>query len=136
MEILFETDYTKIEYDSENDVMILKLIGNIKHDDYKNMWNTLLEKVLEKDTRRIIADQTSMERSSMESKAWLVTRLFPKIVKQMGKEAKVVMVASKSIFTRVGGEYLIGVMKTMSNFDIKIAKSTEEAYSKLGIVKS
>ncbi len=128
MEILFETDYTRIEYDSENEIVILCLIGNIAHEDYKTMWNTTFEKVQEKQAIKLIADQTLLEKSSMESKAWLVAKWFPKTKKELRDDMKVAMVTSKSLFTRIGGEYIVNAVRSMSKFDIKIFKNIEAAY--------
>ncbi len=128
MEILFETDYTRIEYDSEHQIVILRLIGTISHEDYKTMWNTTFEKVQERQVIKLIADQTQLEKSSMESKAWLVAKWFPKTKKELSDDMKVALITSRSLFTRIGGEYIVNAVRSMSKFDIRIFKTIEAAY--------
>ncbi|GAB4406857.1 MAG: hypothetical protein OHK0053_33280 [Microscillaceae bacterium] len=126
-EILFEAPYTRIEMDAENRVIILRLIGVIGHDDYKNMWNTLIEKVQEHNIQKMIADQTTLERSGMESKAWLVAKWFPKVRKILGNDIKIALVTSRSLFTRIGGEYIVNAVRSMSKFDIRMYNTFDAA---------
>ncbi len=132
MEILFETNYTRIEHHPESEVIILRLIGNISHEDYKNMWETLLEKVLELKVNKLLADQTDLEKSGMESKAWLVAKWFPKAKKSLSDDMKVALVTSKSLFTRIGGEYIVNAVRSMSKFDIRLFRSVEAGMEWLG----
>ncbi|NJL14113.1 MAG: STAS/SEC14 domain-containing protein [Microscillaceae bacterium] len=126
-EILFEASYTRIELDAENRVIILRLIGVINHEDYKNMWNTFIDKVQEYDIQKMIADQTALERSGMESKAWLVAKWFPKVRKILGNDIKIALVTSRSLFTRIGGEYIVNAVRSMSKFDIRMYNTFDAA---------
>lgn len=127
MEILFEASYTRIEYDAEKGIIILRLLGEIQHEDYKHMWDTLLQEVTSRNLNKLLADQTGLEKSSMESKAWLVSKWFPKAKKSLGNDMKVALVSSKSLFTRIGGEYIVNAVKSMSKFDIRLFRNAEAA---------
>ncbi len=135
METLFQTEFTKIEYDANHQILIIHLIGAIKHEDYKFMWNKLLEKTLERNARKLIANQATMERSGMESKAWLVAKWFPKAHKRIGSDCAIAIVASKNLFTKIGGEYIANAVKNMSNFDIRFVPSVEAGVDWLSQVK-
>ncbi len=125
MEILFEASYTRIEYDADKGIIVLRLLGEIQHEDYKSMWDRLLDEVTARNINKLLADQTGLQKSSMESKAWLVSKWFPKAKKILGDDMKVALVSSKSLFTRIGGEYIVNAVKSMSKFDIKLFRSIE-----------
>lgn len=127
MEVLFEADYTRIELDSENKTIVLRLLGSIKHEDYKAMWNRLLEELVKHGIKQMIADQTQMKHSSMESKAWLVTKWFPKAHREIGNHARVALIASRNMFNKIGGEYIAKAVSSMSNFQIHFVGDMAEA---------
>ncbi len=91
------------------------------------MWNTLLEKIVEVGAKKMVADQSQMERSSMESKAWLVTNWLPRMRKRVGDHVKVAVVSSKNLFTKIGGEYIANAARKMTSFDVKFTSNSEEA---------
>lgn len=129
MKTLYESKITRIQYDQERKLIFFYLLGVIDHENYKIMWNTLLEKVIEVGVQKMVVDQSQMDRSSMESKAWLVTQWLPRARKRIGEEVRIAVVSSKNLFTKIGGEYIANAARKMTSFDIKFTSNTEEAIS-------
>jgi hypothetical protein len=126
MDVLFEKPFTKIAYDADNGIMYMELIGVIKHDDYKEMFNTLMEKGLQKNIKKLLVNQATMEKSGMDSKAWLITNWLPRAKKNFGEDVKIALILSKNLFTKIGGEYVVGAVRLISKFEVRTFTAVED----------
>lgn len=127
MELLFEKEFAKLFYEEADRLMYLELIGVIGSQEYRETFTTLLQKAIEKNINKLLVNQATMEKSSMESKAWLIASWMPKVKKQFGDDIRVALLLSKNLFTKIGGEYIVGVVRTLGRFDIKAFGNMEEA---------
>ena len=127
VELLFDEPYARITYEAAHDMICLELKGVIGGDDYRKTFNTLMDKGLEKNINKLYVNQATMDRSTMEAKAWLVTNWLPRVKKAFGDDVKVALILSKNLFTKIGGEFIVNTVKAISKFDIKTFSSTDDA---------
>jgi hypothetical protein len=127
-EILYQHDYALITLEPENKLLYLELIGEIGKDEYKDTFNTLSDKGVEIGIKRLMVNQATLTKSSMESKAWLITNWFPRMRKIFNDDVKIALILSPNLFTKIGGEYIIGAVRKLSKFDIKTFEDKDSAY--------
>ncbi|TAF67489.1 MAG: STAS/SEC14 domain-containing protein [Cytophagales bacterium] len=127
MEKLFETHYAYIEHDNKNDLIFLKMKNVVEHEEYKTMFLTVLEKFVEKKCYRLLVDQSDVQKSSMESRAWLVTKWIPMVRQEIGENAKCAVVLARNMFSKIGAQYVVGLVGTITRLDIKSFSNHEDA---------
>ena len=127
IEILYERSFVEISHNSKFDLMTIKLINDISKEDYKECWEVLLEETIKKQSKNIIIDQRSMGRASIESRAWFVIKWLPRLKREVSTDLQVAILPSRSIAAKLGIQYLMGAAKSVSNMNIKVLNSDEEA---------
>ena len=127
IEMLYERSFVQISHNSKYELTTIKLINDISKEDYKECWEVLLEEVIKKQSQNIIIDQRSMGRASIESRAWFVIKWLPRLKKEVNAELHVAVLPSRSIAAKLGIQYLMSAAKSLSNIDIKVQNSDEEA---------
>jgi hypothetical protein len=126
MEVLFEKNFARISYETDKDLMFLELIGNIKHENYKETFDTLLEFAAQKSIKKLLVNQATLEKSGMDSKAWLITSWLPRVKKTLGEDIKVALILAKNLFTKIGGEYVVGAVRMISKFEVRTFSSLDD----------
>lgn len=127
IEMLYERDFVQISYSPKHELVTIKLINDIAKEDYKESWEVLLEEVIKKKNKNIIIDQRSMGRASIESRAWFVIKWLPRLKKEVSEDIQVAILPSRSIAAKLGIQYLMSAAKSVSNMNIKVLNSDEEA---------
>lgn len=126
METILDESYGKVRLDTENKIAYLYFIGKISTDDYKKIWNAFLSIAAEKEIHKVFVDQSKVEKASMEARAWVVAKWFPKAKKILPDQVYIGVLSSTSFFAKIGGEYIAAAVKSMSKFKIKFFPSEEE----------
>lgn len=127
IEMLYERDFVQIIHNLKYDLLTIKLINDISKDDYKECWEVLLDEVINKKTKNIIIDQRTMGKASIESRAWFVIKWLPRLKKQVNVDLQVAVLPARSIAAKLGIQYLMSAAKSVSNMNIKVQNSEEEA---------
>lgn len=127
IEMVYERDFVQISHNPKYELMTIKLINDIAKEDYKECWEVLLEEVIKKKTKNIIIDQRTMGRASIESRAWFVIKWLPRLKKEVDTDLQVAILPSRSIAAKLGIQYLMSAAKSVSNMNIKVHNSDEEA---------
>ncbi len=126
-ELIYESDFSKMYLEKYLDLMYVELLGVIDNENYKATFNMMSEKALENGVRRLLVNQSTMQKSSMEAKAWLVTKWLPSARQTFGDRMRAGIVLSKSIFIKIGGEYIISAVRMVSKFDVRSFGDVETA---------
>ena len=127
IEMLYERTFVQISHNPQYDLLTIKLINDVAKEDYKECWEVLLEEVIKKKTKNIIIDQRTMGRASIESRAWFVIKWLPRLKKEVDTDLQVAVLPSRSIAAKLGIQYLMSAAKSISNMNIKVQNSDEEA---------
>ncbi len=127
MELLYEKDFGRISYEIENELIYLELIGDISKENYKEIFNTTAELGVERGIKRLLVNQATMQKSSMESKAWLVTNWVPRVRKIFNDDMRASIILSNSLFTKIGGEYIAAAVRKLSKFNLRTFVNADDA---------
>ena len=127
IEMVYERTFVQISHNPKYDLLTIKLINDISKEDYKECWEVLLEEVIKKKNKNIIIDQRTMGRASIESRAWFVIKWLPRLKKEVDTDLQVAVLPSRSIAAKLGIQYLMSAAKSVSNMNIKVQNSDEEA---------
>ncbi|MCS6820369.1 MAG: hypothetical protein NZ551_00710 [Microscillaceae bacterium] len=129
MEKLFEKPFGSVVYEPEHNICYLAIVGSPSFEEYKMIWLTGLDHATKRSSRRIIVDLSKMQKSGIDSKAWLVTSYLPKARKALGDNLKIAVLYSKSLFARIGTDYVVSAVKAVSRIEFKFVNSIEEAHA-------
>lgn len=126
METILDEFYGKVRLDTEKKIAYLYFIGKVNIDDYKKIWNTLLSIATEKELYKVFVDQSKIEKASIEARAWVVAKWFPKAKKILPDQVYIGVLSSTSFFAKIGGEYIATAVKNTSKFKVRFFLSEEE----------
>ena len=127
METLYNKAFAEVSFDAAKALLYLELKGVIEGEDYREAFNTGLRFAIEKNAKRLLINQATMQKSTMEAKAWLITSWLPQVKKSISYDIKVAVILSKNLFTKIGGEFAINAARKLSKYDIKAFSSKEDA---------
>ena len=127
MEILYEQPFGRISFDEATELIYLELLGDINKEDYKTIFNTTGDLGVKYNIRRLLVNQATMQKSSMESKAWLVTNWLPRMRKVFHDKMRVSIILSNNLFTKIGGEYIAAAVRKISGFNLRTFTNEDEA---------
>ncbi|WP_299453932.1 hypothetical protein [uncultured Microscilla sp.] len=127
MEVILNESYGSVRLDAHNRIVYVYFVGRISTDEYKNIWNALLSIATEKNLRKAFIDQSKIEKASIEARAWVVAKWFPKAKKNLPADnINIGVLSSTSFFAKIGGEYIATAVKNMSKFNIKFFPTEAE----------
>jgi hypothetical protein len=127
MEVLYEQPFGRICYDVSCDLIYLELLGEISKEDYKTIFNVTGDLGVKHNISRLLVNQATMQKSSMESKAWLVTNWLPRMRKVFQDNMRVSIILSSNLFTKIGGEYIAAAVRKISGFNLRTFTDADEA---------
>ena len=128
MDTLYQKNFALINYNQHKDILTLHLIREVKFADYKIVLKELLDKIHDKQPTRLILDQRYAEDLNMEERAWFVTQWFPRLTNIVTQpNFKMVIISSKSLFEKIGSDYVVKTLRNTSKFPINNVDSMEEA---------
>ncbi|TAE10994.1 MAG: hypothetical protein EAZ95_14180 [Bacteroidetes bacterium] len=127
MELLYEQPFGRITYEPENEMIYLELIGEINKEDYKIIFNATADLGVERKIKRLLVNQATMQKSSMESKAWLVTNWIPRVRKAFNDDMRASIILSNNLFTKIGGEYIASAVRKISGFNLRTFTNPDDA---------
>ncbi|MDX2303322.1 MAG: hypothetical protein NW226_11000 [Microscillaceae bacterium] len=127
MEIVYDKEYAEISYDASQNMLFLQLKGVIEGNQYRDTFHKVLEIGREKDIKYLLVNQATMQKSSMESKAWLIASWLPLVKKTFKEDIRVAIILSKNLFTKIGGEFVVSAVRKLSRFEVKTFSTAEEA---------
>lgn len=127
MEIIYNKPFAEISYDATQDLLYLQLKGVIEVEDYRETFNKVLEIGVEKNMKYLLANQATLQKSTMEAKAWLIATWLPQVKKRFHQDVRVAIILSQNLFTKIGGEFVAGAARKLSRFDIKTFSTEEDA---------
>jgi len=126
MEAILNESYGKVRLDTKEGIVYVYFLGKLTTDDYKSVWNALFQVALEKNVRKVFIDQSKIEKASMEARAWVVAKWFPRAKKNLPDNIYIGVLSSSSFFAKIGGEYIANAVSNMSKFTIKFFPSEDD----------
>ena len=119
MESLYDEAFAEISFDAAKALLYLQLKGVVEVENYREIFNKVLEFGNEKNIKCLLINQATLHKSTMESKAWLIASWLPTVKKTFQTDLKVAVILSKNLFTKIGGEFAANAARKLSKFDIK-----------------
>ncbi len=127
MEALLQKSYAVINHHPNLNLISLHLVREVNFNDYKSVMNIVLEKLVEKNCLSLIMDQRYVEDLGMEETAWFISNWFPRISKIVKDQFKLSLISSKSLYARMGSEYIINTLASKSKFVLQSHRTMDEA---------
>ena len=121
-----------IELISSANILHITFKGNIEDDDYKEIWETGVEKAIELNIERFIFDQMNIGKVSFKARGWVILKMLPIIKKELGKGLKIGILSSKDLVNKSGVKYMVGMFKKMASLDVTFYPDIESAIEEIG----
>lgn len=128
MKVVLKENFGELLYNEEFGYLTMVWAGNVDEENYKKYWNTLYDFILNNGIKKLIIDQRNIGNVAMQSRAWFLIKWVPRAKKAVNN-FNCAVVASKHIFHSTGVHYLISGAKKITNYDIVLFQSMEEAES-------
>lgn len=122
----------EIELITPGDILFITFKGNIEDDDYKEIWETGVEKAIELNTERFIFDQMNIGKVSFKARGWVILKMLPTIKKELGKGLKIGVLSSKDLVNKSGVKYMVGMFKKMASLDVTFFVDRDSAIEEIG----
>ncbi len=119
MKELFSSKNSEILHLEEANILIIRFIDDISDDAYFEIWEKGLELAIEKDSRRIIMDQSPVGHVSFTARSKVIMRYLPRYKKGLGKELQVGVLSSSNMIHSAGIKYMVKTFKSLTSFSIE-----------------
>ena len=114
-----------------NKILFVKFEGNISDDDYKEIWETGVEKAVELNIEHFIFDQSKIGQVSFKARGWVILKMLPRIKKELPKGLKIGVVSSKDLVNKSGVKYLVGMFEKMASLDVNFYPDFDTAVNEV-----
>jgi len=121
-----------IELITPENILHITFKGNIEDDDYKEIWETGVEKAIELNIERFVFDQMNIGKVSFKARGWVILKMLPTIKKELGKGLKIGVLSSKDLVNKSGVKYMVGMFKKMASLDVTFFTDIETAIDEIG----
>lgn len=132
-ELLFVKTYCKIQHFKEANIIYMELIGDFNVEQYKKMYNTLLEFVIQKESKGIVVDQRRSNGSDMEMRNWLLMSYLPRFKKSIhsfNSKFKITGVSTdRTGFKKYITEFMLDNVRLITGLELRMFESIDEAVS-------
>lgn len=132
-ELLFVKNYCKIQHFKEANIIYMELIGDFNVDQYKKMYNTLLEFVIQNESKGIVVDQRRSNGSDMEMRNWLIMSYLPKFKKNVvafNSDFKIAGISTDRVgFKKYIIEFMLDNVRLITGLEFRMFESIGEAVS-------
>lgn len=116
-----------IGFDKESHILLMKFIGAMTDDEYKQIWHTSFDECFEKGIEKLIIDQSTIGNVSFSARAWVIVKMYPKIKRELSPDIKAGIVSSSHVVHRTGLHYLVRAFQKVSGFRIEFHEDYERA---------
>lgn len=116
-----------VGFDSKNHILLMKFIGAMKDDEYKQIWQLAFDQCFEKGIEKLLIDQTEIGNVSFSARAWVMVKLYPKIKRELSPDMVAGIISSTNVVHRTGLQYLVKAFQKMSGYKIDFHENYEEA---------
>ena len=112
-------------------ILFVKFEGNITDDDYKEIWETGVEKAIELNIEHFIFDQSKIGQVSFKARGWVILKMLPRIKKELSKGLKIGVVSSKDLVNKSGVKYLVGMFEKMASLNVNFYADFDTAVNEV-----
>lgn len=134
MENLAVTDFYKIQHHPEHNVLVMRFIGDLSDETYREMWHKSLEFAVQNKTRKFLIDQSQIGKVSLMARSYVVVNVFPKIKKELGTRLFGAILASDNMANRSGAQFLLKAFKKFFGLEADFFNNDEECLAWLAAV--
>ena len=113
-------------------ILFVKFEGNISDDDYKEIWETGVDKAVELGLEHFIFDQSQIGQVSFKARGWVILKMLPRIKKELPKGLKIGVVSSKDLVNKSGVKYLVGMFEKMAGLNVNFFPDYDTAVTEVG----
>lgn len=116
-----------IGYHSKGHVLLMKFIGDMTDDEYKQIWQVSFKETYEKGIEKLIIDQSEIGNVSFSARAWVMVKMYPKIKRELSPYLAGAIISSGNIVHRSGVQYLVKAFQKVSGYKIDFHENYEDA---------
>lgn len=116
-----------VGFDNTNHILLMKFIGAMSDDEYKQIWHTAFDQCFEKGINKLIIDQSNIGNVSFSARAWVMVKMYPKIKRELSPDIKGAIISSSHVVHRTGVHYLVKAFQKVSGFKIEFHEDYESA---------
>ncbi|MGB0521609.1 MAG: hypothetical protein ACPGJS_01555 [Flammeovirgaceae bacterium] len=132
---LASTDYYFLGFNKESHILLMKLMGDMTDEQYKESWKRSFQITYEKGIEKLIIDQREIGNVSFAARAWVMVKMYPKIKKELSPNLMGAIISSSHIIHRSGVQYLVKAFQRVSGYQIKFQDSYESSITWLNEVE-
>lgn len=129
MEELFSSKNGKVEYLSDEGIIVMRFIGDMTDEAYFEVWENIIIGAVDKGAKHFLNDQSEIGNVSFKARSMVVIKYIPTIKKKVGENLTVAIVTSKSAIHKSGIRYLVKTFQKLGSFNIEFFDSKREAIS-------
>lgn len=125
MELLFEHDQVKLNFNPEKHLIKINWKGKISLQIYQQALNMTLEVMKNRQVRRILVDQREIKPLDETAQKWLYRQWFPNLIGELGPKIRLAIIPSPITFRNISSK---SIAKRLSDkhHDMKIEYFTTE----------
>lgn len=112
-------------------ILFVKFEGNISDDDYKEIWETGVEKAVELNIEHFVFDQSKIGQVSFKARGWVILKMLPRIKKELPSGLKIGVVSSKDLVNKSGVKYIVGMFEKMASLNINFFPDLDTAVAEV-----
>src|SRR5690349_934297 len=117
MDHTFTIKQTLIGVEPENELMSVTWTRAILNQDYRDLWDEILQIAKKHRIKRWLLDQREMGAMAPADMKWVVEDWYPRSVKVLGKQRRSAIVLSKNIFGEVTVKKGIGSLNETQDLE-------------------
>lgn len=95
-----------IYFHEQHRIILAKLAGNVPHEDYKTLGETVFNAVREYSSMKLLYDLSEMTKSELSSRSWFTTNYLPRLFRTYGTHFSAGVVRSSNMFENISSEFL------------------------------
>jgi len=125
-----------IGFNTENHVLLMKFIGDMNDNQYKQIWNLSFDQCYEKGIEKLIIDQSEIGNVSFSARAWVMVKMYPRIKRELSPYMTGAIVSSSNVVHRTGLQYLVKAFQKVSGYKIEFHSDYDHAIEWLNLMES
>lgn len=115
----------------DDEILYIIFKGNISDDDYKEIWQTGVDKAVEYNVERFVFDQSNIGQVSFKARGWVILKMLPTIKKELGSGLKIGVISSKDLVNKSGVKYLVGMFEKMAGLKVNFYPDFDTAVTEV-----
>ncbi len=127
MTVLFHSKNSEILHLEEENILIIRFIGDITDAAYFEIWEKGLVLMVSNDSKRLIMDQSQSGHVSYAARSKVVREYVQQYKKKINGDAKVGVLISENEMQSAGVKYLVEIFRSQTPFEIKFFKTEAAA---------